>query len=225
MMSTTQSHEQYIQGVRSLMIARAVERRTLDQTAADNLRNVKLVYGLGLRGGYRGVTVYGSWSNGHGPADCVEIAAVGEESWLQLAGTTIHELAHVLAGIGSGHSESWRDACGLLGLRRAKAAGMRYSLAALDPILRAQVYALAQSLTDGSPSFMSGIGPRITISRPCAAGYGTRGGTSRGTGSGSRLLKATCSTCGYVVRVTRTWLEKGAPYCGTDLEHGRMVEA
>lgn len=225
MNTTAKTHEQYVQEVRRLTIDRALERATIGDDGASRLRNVKLLYGLGLRGGYRGVTVYGTWTNGHGPADCVEITAVGEESWLQLAGTTVHELAHVLTGSGSGHSEAWRDACGLLGLRRAKAAGMRYSLAALDPVLRARVYALAQTLADGSPTFLQVASAIVARTpRPCSAGYGTRGGTSRGTGSGSRLLKVSCSTCGYVARVTRTWLtDKGAPHCGI-IEHGRMTE-
>jgi hypothetical protein len=39
----------------------------------------------------------------------------------------------------------------------------------------------------------------------------------------TRLLKASCSKCGYVVRVTAKWLKAaGAPYCGTK-SHGRMV--
>lgn len=39
----------------------------------------------------------------------------------------------------------------------------------------------------------------------------------------TRLLKAQCPECGYVVRVTGKWLQEvGLPYCG-DLSHGRMV--
>jgi hypothetical protein len=225
MMASKSTHEQYVHGVRDLVIARALERTSIDPDTAARLRDVKLMYGLGLSGGYRGVTVYSTWANGHGPTDCVEIAATGEESWLQLACTTTHEYAHVLAGQGSGHSETWKVACERLGLRRAKAAGMRYTLAALDPILRERVYALARSLGDGSPAFMTAVPFMRTMApRPCSAGYGTRGGTSRGVGSGSRLLKVTCLQCGYVARVTRTWIvEKGAPYCGI-IEHGRMVE-
>lgn len=32
----------------------------------------------------------------------------------------------------------------------------------------------------------------------------------------TRLIKAHCPHCGYVVRVTRTWLLVGAPICPTD---------
>lgn len=225
-MNATHTHESYVQGVRALAVQRAVEAGRITPEDAETLTHTKLVYGLGLSGGYRGVTVYGAWQNGgESPDACIEIAAVGEESWLQLAGTTVHELAHVLAGQGAGHSEAWKTACERLGLRRAKAAGMQYSLAALDTVLRERVNALAKH-TDGSPAFLSAMGPaRIAATpRPCSAGIGTRGGTSRGVGSGSRMLKVQCETCGYTARTTRTWLvAMGAPHCA-DLEHGRMQE-
>ena len=53
-------------------------------------------------------------------------------------------------------------------------------------------------------------------------GYGTRGGTSRGEGSGSRYLKVICPYpgCGYQVRITRKWLALGAPLCPAG--HGSM---
>lgn len=226
MQTQHQTHEAYVQGVRTLAIARAIEAGRISDEQAETLRNVKLVYGLGLRGGYRGVTVFGAWANGHGPTDAVEIAAMGEESWLQLAGTTIHELAHVLAGSGEGHSSNWKSACERMGLRRAMAAGMRYSLAALDGTLRERIAALARH-TDGSPSFMSTglLGTVPQSPRPCSAGTGVRGGTSRGKGSGSRMLKVACSTCGYTARTTSRWLdEMGAPHCA-DIEHGRMDRA
>lgn len=33
-----------------------------------------------------------------------------------------------------------------------------------------------------------------------------------------RLLKVECPTCGYVVRTTRKWLDRGAPICPTHRE-------
>ena len=65
-------------------------------------RDVAVVYGAG-DGRYRGVCHYSAWANGVGPVEVVEIAAAGEESLVQVAGTTLHELAHVLAGWGGGH--------------------------------------------------------------------------------------------------------------------------
>lgn len=223
----TETHEAYIHEVRRLAIERALELAKITPEQASELADVKLVYGLGLGGGYRGVTVYKAWSNGHGPTDAIEIAAFAEESWLQLAGTTIHELGHVLAGKGAGHRADWKAASALLGLRCAKAAGMRYTLAAIDPVLREAIYRLAQRMADGSPDFGAAFlaaGLTMRAPRPCSAGVGSRGGKSRGAGSGSRLLKVECETCGYVARVTRKWLdEAGAPMCGVE-GHGRMTE-
>lgn len=42
---------------------------------------------------------------------------------------------------------------------------------------------------------------------------------------GTRLLKCECPECGYIARVTNTWIEDvGAPFCGTK-SHGRMEAA
>src|SRR5205823_1690690 len=56
----------------------------------------KLVYGAG-DGRYRGVCHYRAWANRGCPAEVVEIAAAGEESLVQVAGTTLHELGHGVA--------------------------------------------------------------------------------------------------------------------------------
>src|SRR5690606_14129724 len=102
--------------------------------------------------GLRGVTYFGRWDAGDGsdPIPFVEICASGEENDIQLAGTTIHELAHVLAGFEAGHGKEWRKACELLGLRRAKAAGNIYNLVQFAPDVRMQVATL-KSPTDGKP--------------------------------------------------------------------------
>jgi hypothetical protein len=161
--------------------------------------------------------------------EVIEIAATAEESWVQLAGTTIHELGHALAGWGAGHGNEWKRGADRLGLRKAKAAGMTYTLAAFDAKVREQVAGIAEGLAaDGKPAFRSAAWLGITLkpsTKGCTAGTGTKGGKSRGTGSGSRLLKVECEECGYVARVTRKWLdEAGAPFCGYE-GHGRMVEA
>jgi hypothetical protein len=36
------------------------------------------------------------------------------------------------------------------------------------------------------------------------------------TNPGSRLLKVSCASCGYTVRITRKWLDVGPPLCGVD---------
>ncbi len=183
-------HEDYIREVREI-VCRAVS----DAAIRERLLACKLVYGIG-DGTYRGVCYYGAWKNGHPhAAELVEIAATGEESPVQLAGTTLHELGHVLAGRGQGHGRTWAQSCQQIGLRCVKAAGTRYSFANFAPSIRTSIYKLS-TLSDGSPIFgQSARGfvglPPMRV-RPCPLGQGTRGGTSRGKGSGSRMRKFTC---------------------------------
>lgn len=133
------------------------------------------------------------------------MAATGEESPVQLAGTTIHETAHVLAGPGAGHGASWRVACRTLGLAHAEAAGQAYA----PEHFAADVWPAIAAVpipTDGVPAFASrGVRPAVGFPvaptpRPCPLGIGTRGGRSRGTGSGSRLRLWMCE-CRVKVRV------------------------
>lgn len=165
----------------------------------EQLANVKVTYGAG-NGTYRGITFYGAWqrqeaSDEHSTTDFIEIAATAQESWIQLAGTLLHELGHSLAGFGSGHGKDWKDACVRLGfVKRPAAAGQRYWLSLFRPELRSALYEIARTLRDGSPNFWTrGLsGGNTGAVKPCRAGQGTRGGTSRGKGSGSRLRLWEC---------------------------------
>lgn len=225
------THEQFIQATRDAVVARALQVGTITDEEATNLAHAKLVYGLG-DGSYRGVCHYEAWENGIGKVAVVEIAATAEESWVQLTGTTIHELGHVLAGWGAGHGTGWKEAAQRLGLRRPEAAGQRYLLAGIDPVVRLRASELAVTVGDGSPAFRRTM-VRIGTVRPCSAGVGTRGGKSRGAGSGSRMVKVTCEAdttddvmatpapCGYTVRTTRKWLDMAIPEC--PLGHGTMT--
>lgn len=42
----------------------------------------------------------------------------------------------------------------------------------------------------------------------------------------TRLIKCTCPACGYVVRTTQKWIDKGAPYCATceDEDSGDKIQ-
>lgn len=189
------SHESYIHRVRDIVSTR------VSGDVRDKILNAKLVYGCGSVPGARGVTYFGRWKNGHEePIDIAEVCAFGEENPVQIAGTTIHELAHIVAGLKAGHGKEWKDACKVLGLRRAHAAGQYYLPAAFDHDFRMQ-WAIMPHPEDGKPHG-SHVGPGIAIRpRPCSAGIGTRGGKSRGVGSGSRLRKWNCP-CGIIVRVS-----------------------
>lgn len=193
------THEAFVHGVYQVAMARA----WLTEEERSTLGAIKLVYGAG-QAGLRGVTYYQRWK-ADGATDArpfVEVCAFGQESWVQVAGTCLHELGHVLAGHGAGHGKGWRTACERLGLRAPKAAGMQYMLSAFDPDIRLAIAALPRP-DEGEPVqslgglVPTGIAPTL---RPCPAGYGTRGGRSRGKGSGSRLRLWVCE-CAPPVRV------------------------
>lgn len=198
----TQTHESYVQAVAALVTAR------LNKGDRAKLDGVKLVYGAGAKG-LRGVTYYGRWQ---GPGDVkanpfVEVCAFGQEDWVQLAGTTIHELGHVLAGWEAGHGNGWKEACARLGLRNAQAAGHAYQLECFEDDVREGLEAIPKP-EDGSPvdALIQGLaggaaGKRFRAGpRGCAAGVGTRGGKSQGVGSGSRYRLYSCE-CVPAVKV------------------------
>jgi hypothetical protein len=204
--TTTTTHELFIHAVRDIVIAHARAEGQIDEAMLTRLAHAKLLYGIG-DGSYRGICHYDAWQNGIGKVDVVEIAASAQESWVQLAGTTIHELGHVLAGWGKGHGNDWKDAAVSLGFKvRPAASGQAYHLAMFAPTIRHAVYALAAKIGDGSPAFRTyGLGGLAGLfanikPRPCSAGVGTKGGKSRGAGSGSRLRLWECE-CERPVKV------------------------
>jgi hypothetical protein len=193
------THEAFIHAVRALVL-----RRVPDPAERARLAEAKLVYGAGHGMGARGVTFYGAWTNGTPGHDFLEVCAAGEETTVQIAGTTIHELAHCLAGNTAGHGTGWKGACKVLGLVHAEAAGQSYAPQHFAPDVWVAVEALSIP-DDGRPTFANrsagpGIISRPVVPRPCPLGVGTRGGRSRGAGSGSRLRLWRCD-CGVKVRV------------------------
>lgn len=103
---------------------------------------------------------------------------------LTVAGTLVHELVHAALGAKFGHRRPFAQLAGAIGLT--------------PPWTSTGVSAALQTeLTRLFP------GPypheRLTV--------------SRGFHPGSRLIKVACSECGYICRVTRRWLDGGAPIC------------
>lgn len=178
------THEQFIHAVIEL----GMNRLPPDERAKCNAR---ITYGAG-QPGTRGVTYYGRWLTQDGQQiPFVEICSFSEESPVQLAGTTLHEMGHVLAGFGAGHSKDWKVACAKLGLVGIQAAGTEYTLECFTDDIRAYIVELIGRLELAKPS--NGLqGFPHAKPRPCPMGIGTRGGKSRGVGSGSRLRKFVC---------------------------------
>lgn len=205
------THETFIAAVAALAC------KGLAKADLEKLAGIKLVYGSGPSG-TRGVTYFGKWKAGQEARPFVEVSAFGQESWIQVAGTTLHELGHVLAGPMAGHGKDWHEACARLGLRKIKAAGTCYRLANFDPALRYAIASLPKP-DDGEPvqsllpGFIQGASGRSHM-KPCGAGIGTRGGKSRGKGSGSRLRKYVCG-CGQIVRASTDTLAATHAPCGS----------
>lgn len=211
-MAPKMSHEAFIHAVRDLALARlkkgSPERIRLEHT--------KLVYGTGAgRHGVRGTTFFGTWQNGHPDTlATLEVCSFGEEGPCQLAGTTIHEMGHALAGEGQGHNKVWKAACALLGLDAVSAAGQTYTWDHFSEDIREALMALPEP-TDGKPVAVIARRGGVQGPRPCTMGQGTKGGTSRGAGSGSRLRLWQCQ-CGIKVRIASDEFAATCKRCGTD---------
>lgn len=207
------THESFVHAVRSTVVPRVTSA-----TERARLLGAKLVYGGGPQG-VRGLCYFGAWQNGS-THDFLEIAALGEESYVQLAGTTVHELAHCLAGNKAGHGPEWKAACAVLGLAVAQAAGQAYAPEHFDPMVWARIEALPHP-SDGRPAFAAGQGAPVApkAPRPCPLGIGTRGGKSRGAGSGSRMRLYVCAcpegTIGRKVRVASDVWDATCNKCGS----------
>lgn len=210
------THEAFLHAVREVLIARAHKTGSITPAECERIAHTKLIYGMG-RPGVRGVCYFQQWENGVGTVDVVEMAAATEENWVQLLGTEVHELAHVLAGPLAGHGPVWKDYGQRLGFRLApEAAGQQYRLAQFPTELREQAHRLAQFVADGKPArwaagWLSTAGTATV--RPCSAGVGTRGGTSRGKGAGSRYRLWACP-CGTKVRAATDDLQATCTRCG-----------
>lgn len=205
------THESFVHAVRA-----AVVGRVSDPAKQERLRSAKLVYGAARD--VRGRCFPGAWENGSSH-DFLEISAANEESFIQLAGTTIHELSHTLAGCEAGHGKAWKAACAVLGLRHAEASGQAYAPDHFDVDVWASIEQLPHP-SDGRPAFRGrGFVGTPKAPRPCPLGIGTRGGTSRGVGSGSRMRLYVCAcpegTIGRKVRVASDDWDATCNRCGS----------
>ena len=104
----------------------------------------------------------------------------------QVAAVLVHELAHAAVGCQHGHKGPFRCCALRVGLTG------KMTQTTATPQLAERLNALAAEI---------GPYPHATLDRSQAKKQGTR------------MLKLTCPQCGYTVRTTRQWIEKGMPTC------------
>lgn len=226
------THEHYLQAIQRLVVSQSHLRKA-DKA---KLNAIKLCYGAGAAG-VRGVTYYSRWrqTNSKAAVPFVELCAFSQHSHVQVCGTLIHELGHVLAGHEHGHGPGWFETCAKLGLgdeaqgcTRIQAAGTEYSWDCFAPKLRALLQALPTP-TDGQPVGNAAnllgklLGPHgrpmtqaMLKPKPCGAGFGARGGLARGIGSGSRNLLYECKCDGSKPKMAPRPVK--LRHAGTDLD-------
>jgi hypothetical protein len=216
------THEGYIHNVREIAASR------LNAEDRKKVLEAKLVYGAGAGRGARGMCFHDAWCRDRSNA-LIEVSAFGEESKVQLAGTTLHELGHCLAGYNAGHGPAWKSACRALGLARCLAASQAYD--AKDFV--AEVWVCLIRLpdpSDGVPVLRASASPRpVAITgrvAPCPLGNGTKGGISRGPGSGSRLrlYMCECPEDPFRVRVARDDFQAQCLKCGSMFQRVAATE-
>lgn len=212
----TSTHEAFISAVRD-----AVAARIIDADNRARLLGAKVVYGVGSLGAsVRGVCYYGAWS---GTDAFIEVAAIAQQDFWQIAGTTIHECAHAVAGHSAGHGAQWKAVCKQLGLADASAAGQHYEAGSFDADMLAIIEALPKP-DEGKPTLgqVGTVQPRQGgMPGKCPAGRGSRGGKVGGKGSGSRLRLFVCACASPVrVRVAHDTFDATCKVCGADFVRG-----
>lgn len=104
----------------------------------------------------------------------------------------VHEIVHATVGVDQKHGKEFRRAATIVGLEG------RMTSTTAGPALQSTLADIAGEL---GPYPHAALTPRKREKK---------------SKSSCRLLKAACPQCGYVVRVTRKWLDDaGAPICPT----------
>lgn len=160
---------------------------------------VHVSVGFASRGalrGRKGVTMGQCWGSAEGCEHSADKAPHIFISPLHADGvsaldTLAHELAHAAAPKGAKHGGRFVRVCKAVGLTQGKPKSV-----GAGPELLAELVRLNAEL---------GPFPHAALDASAVP-----------KAQGTRLLKVACPECDYTVRVTRSWLEQGAPICPLD---------
>lgn len=122
-----------------------------------------------------------------------------------VAGTLVHEMLHAYVGNDKGHGPVFARAAAAVGFKApwTETPETDAFFAWVDRILAVMPPYPHAKMRVGS------VGPG-----------GTAGGYTMGPGhgfggkpQGTRMLKVECEDCGYTIRVSAKWIDKGTPFC------------
>ncbi|WP_342627530.1 transcription elongation protein SprT [Nguyenibacter vanlangensis] len=137
-----------------------------------------------------------------------------------------HELIHAAVGLQHGHKGEFERIALLMGFPRPLTQIARMTPAMrewIDPLLSA-IGNIPHAPLEWSILDEPGAKPKM---RRTPGGVEPDGDgedapvSSRPKKQSARMIKVACPHCGYTARVTRKWLDIGAPHCP---EHGEMKE-
>lgn len=149
---------------------------------------------------------------------------------MEVLRTLMHEAAHVLDDLKSGHDKGFQEIASKVGFE----APFTTSLG-MNPAVQAEMILAAETLGDFPHAGMEPLRSLITRKRTPVVPTGSAGPVeepleirwSSGPRKqhGSRMIKLVCPVDGYTVRTTRKWIDElGTPICPVP-GHGHMVEA
>lgn len=136
----------------------------------------------------------------------------------EVAGILAHEVAHAVCGITEGHGKRFAEVVsdlGLIGKPTNTENGPEFLSwwATVAPQVGAYPHgAMVLGVAPTQPPPTDPVAGGAPAPSPKKRAPTRIGGPKPQT---SRLLRVACPGCGYVVRVTRVWLDKGAPICPT----------
>ena len=152
--------------------------------------NIRFTCGLPSRGafGKNKRTIGQCWDSSVSSDNTIEIMISPTiDNTLEVIGVLLHEMVHAVVGNEHGHKKPFKDC--------ATAVGLTGKMTATTNTVELNDFI--------NNSIIGSIGdyPHAKIDY------------SQQKKQGTRMIKATCSCCGYVIRTSQKWVDQGLPVC------------